>query len=472
MNLIRETPEPTPDPLPAGFWRALLRNLGATLRIAAFRRFEASRLDSGAAQLTALLVLSVLFEAAVAALACAPAMQFNPWAIRGLAFDFLLLLAAGVFGARRAGAASALRAWMPLMIGLGLSVCFGPLSLLWTLAYRLVPDIGNTPLPLIVSLVLNAWWLCAALRGLDRLDPQVSAGRGIAGMGFVLVILSAWLIPRQYWFYPDYPQEPRPRLSGEVVSEMVLDLQPRLLASALDALAPQRPGRVDSYFVAFAPYAEEDVFLRESRVIRELMDTRFDTAGRSLLLANNDRSLRELPLATGSNLRRALAAIGQRIDRDEDLVILYLSSHGTASHELLTRYPPLRLGNVRPEMLRAWLDAAGIRFRVLVISACYSGGFVGPLRGTDTLVMTASDAEHTSFGCGSESDFTYFGKAVFDEQLRLTHSFENAFHAALPILRQREAAAGERFSNPQIEVGAGIRAPLARLERRLDRSGQ
>jgi len=123
-------------------------------------------------------------------------------------------------------------------------------------------------------------------------------------------------------------------------------------------------------------------------------------------------------------------------------------------------------------MLRAWLDAAGIRFRVLVISACYSGGFVGPLRGTDTLVMTASDAEHTSFGCGSESDFTYFGKAVFDEQLRLTHSFENAFHAALPILRQREAAAGERFSNPQIEVGAGVRAPLARLEQRLDRSGQ
>ena len=43
--------------------------------------------------------------------------------------------------------------------------------------------------------------------------------------------------------------------------------------------------------------------------VANTMDTRFDTAGRSLLLANNDRSLCELPLATGSNLRRALAAI-------------------------------------------------------------------------------------------------------------------------------------------------------------------
>ena len=81
--------------------------------------------------------------------------------------------------------------------------------------------------------------------------------------------------------------------------------------------------------------------------------------------------------------------------------------------------------------------------------------------------MTAADAKHTSFGCGSESDFTYFAKALFDEQLRQTYSFEKAFQQALPIIREREKAQREEFSNPQIAMGEAIRNKLAEIERRL-----
>ena len=80
--------------------------------------------------------------------------------------------------------------------------------------------------------------------------------------------------------------------------------------------------------------------------------------------------------------------------------------------------------------------------------------------------MTAADATHTSYGCGSLSELTYFGRALFDEQLRQTYSFEGAFAAAVPIIQQREIEGHKEdgFSNPQIAVGSGIRAVLARLE--------
>ena len=93
--------------------------------------------------------------------------------------------------------------------------------------------------------------------------------------------------------------------------------------------------------------------------------------------------------------------------------------------------------------------------------------------GSDTtLVMTAADADHTSYGCGRLSELTFFGRAVFDEQLRKTHSFEQAFAAAVPLIRQREDAAGKRdgFSNPQISVGEKIRPVLQALEERLGRA--
>ena len=65
------------------------------------------------------------------------------------------------------------------------------------------------------------------------------------------------------------------------------------------------------------------------------------------------------------------------------------------------------------------LDDAGIRNRVIVVSSCYSGTFVDALRDDDTLVMTASAKDRNSFGCSNEADFTYFGKAYFDEALRV-----------------------------------------------------
>jgi hypothetical protein len=150
-------------------------------------------------------------------------------------------------------------------------------------------------------------------------------------------------------------------------------------------------------------------------------------------------------------------------------MVIYMTSHGARNHALAAAHWPLEVPPVTPEMLRAMLDEAGIRQRVIAVSACYSGGWIEPLATPSSLIMTAADATHTSYGCGTKSELTFFGRAVFDEQLRQTHSFADAFAKAVPVIAQREVEAGKQdgFSNPQIHVGPQIAPVLRMLERRL-----
>jgi hypothetical protein len=83
--------------------------------------------------------------------------------------------------------------------------------------------------------------------------------------------------------------------------------------------------------------------------------------------------------------------------------------------------------------------------------------------------MTAADARRQSFGCGAESDFTYFGKALFDEELRRTWSFAEAFERARAAIAQRERAGKYEPSNPQMHVGGAMAAKLRAVESRLAR---
>jgi hypothetical protein len=285
----------------------------------------------------------------------------------------------------------------------------------------------------------------------------------------VLLLLAAttvWSVVdplESYWESPE-SQEP----VNYVASEEILELQDKLLDAQLAKIQPQRPAVSDLYFIGFAPYASEDVFRKELEVIHPLMDQRFDTAGRSLRLVNHAETLRDYPIATVSNLRRALSAVAARMDRDEDVLLLYVTTHGSRNAVLATDLPPLRLYNIDPPTLKSLLDEAGIRNRVLIISACYSGTFIAPLRSPGTLIMTASVADRPSFGCGAESEFTYFGDAIFNQALRRTLSFEEAFAIALPAIRAREEAEGFEPSQPQIAVGDEIRRQLSAIEKRLD----
>jgi hypothetical protein len=104
---------------------------------------------------------------------------------------------------------------------------------------------------------------------------------------------------------------------------------------------------------------------------------------------------------------------------------------------------------------------------VLVVSACYSGGFLEPLKDANTVVITAADAKSTSFGCAAGRDFTYFGRAYFGEALGRTFSFTEAFETARASVGEQERAERLSPSSPQIFIGNAVRDKLASIERRL-----
>jgi hypothetical protein len=201
--------------------------------------------------------------------------------------------------------------------------------------------------------------------------------------------------------------------------------------------------------------------------VRQLFRDRFDADGRMVTLVNNPRTVAQLPVASATALARTLDRVGKLLDPEEDVLFLYLTSHGSDDHRLAMQFWPLQLDDIDPAMLKRMLDRSGIKWRVIVISACYSGGFIEPLQNDHTLIMTAADAEHQSFGCGAASDFTYFAKAYFDEALRGTYSFQSAFEQARASIDARERAEGRTPSNPQIFVGDAIQDKLQRLDKRL-----
>jgi hypothetical protein len=273
------------------------------------------------------------------------------------------------------------------------------------------------------------------------------------------------LLPDTTWWASPSTAEARDTGYPSPASEEALAAQPRLLDKALTELEDQRPGVTDLYFVGFAPDAAEDVFRKDIIAARDLFDGRFDTDGRSIALINNPRTVLEAPLATVNNLRETLNEIGATIDRDDDVVLVFLESHGGRDFRLAAEFPPLELDELTPQLLREMLDESRIKWRIIIVSACYSGGYVEPLKDDYTLIMTASAANRTSFGCGTDSDATFFSEALFKQALPFEDSFVKAFEQARNSIGAREKK--EKVSppsDPQLFIGSAMADKLPRLE--------
>ena len=136
--------------------------------------------------------------------------------------------------------------------------------------------------------------------------------------------------------------------------------------------------------------------------------------------------------------------------------MLFVTSHGYEDSSLAVEFEALGLNDIYAEDIRASLAAAAIRYRIIIISACYSGGFIEPLKSPDSIVITASARDRSSFGCGAEQDWTYFGEAYFAEALMHTTNFVTAFEEAAVAIKAREQRESKPASEPQIWVGENI----------------
>ncbi|MEC9444566.1 MAG: C13 family peptidase, partial [Pseudomonadota bacterium] len=271
-------------------------------------------------------------------------------------------------------------------------------------SYGWLPEWSYSFLP-ILFLVLFLWQTLALLWIFSRRLRIPWWERIIILVGAV-ALLTIW--QRNVADQPIFKQIP----VEPVLEEAALYEQPRLLQQALNSIDPSIDGKTDWYFMGVAGFSSQNVFRSEINKVRELFDVRFGTSGHSLSLINNTYSWMDEPIATKTSILRGLKKIGQQMNADEDVLFLTLSSHGNEDIVQLAN-PPIAMDNLDAAWLREALDASGIRWRVIVVSACYSGSFIDELASPTTVVITASAADKASFGCTNTAEMTYFGQAFF-----------------------------------------------------------
>jgi hypothetical protein len=382
--------------------------------------------------------------------------QFTPDGLPGLLFPLALLALAGLVATAIGG--NAQTTMLPILAALlTLLLPLGAIVLANQLASLALPE-DHEDYRLEVARLAAIWLALAGSVAVARLAGFNRIQRITLLLGYLLVLAAplAWVQPFDaIWSAPDERSAAYDFKYEALTREDAFYRQPQLLGEALSGLQPQNPDATDLYFVGVGGDAEQGVFLREVRSVEQLMDEQFATADHSIVLINNYRAAMDYPIATVTALERSLQRVAQLMDREQDILFLYLTSHGSRDHEFVLDFWPLKFKPLNPAVLKQMLDSVGIRWKVLVVSACYSGGYIEPLRDPHTIVITAAAADKTSFGCSDENDWTYFGRAFFQQALvQNGGDLDQAFAKARQIIAERESEEGiDEASDPQIATG-------------------
>jgi hypothetical protein len=453
------TPDTEFEPLKSrgGFVRDLLGNLRAGLRLLTFRPVTLGDFVISFEQLAALVVVIGALLLASDWLTADEGSVFDAYGFYAWAcYAVAGLAVCGLIARFRTGDARDTRAllivWLSSLPTLLISVA----ALVFV-----VPDPGvwiGAALAWVVLLATGQRAVITAF-GYTRFISTVLVALAIVGVPYVFQ--TQFQLDPHLWYLPDTSADaPEDNRDAGDAESLLFDQQSRI-ADAVDKIAAQRPGVADTFFVGFAGDGEQSIFKNEALFAESVFARKYGSGERSLELINDERDRDTYPLATVSGLRSALGLIGDRMNKDEDVLVLLLTSHGSHESGIYVKNGGLPLVDLQPEDVRSALDEARIKWRIVIVSACYSGIFVEPLQSANTLVITAADADHTSFGCADDRELTYFGEAFLRDALPRAPSLEAAFKEAQTLIAKRERAEKLTPSHPQISVGDAIRRKLA-----------
>jgi Peptidase C13 family len=435
---------------------ALARNLGAGVRLAfglPVRRLS-FRIDL--AQLLLVFAFSSLIDIGGDWLRYGPDAQFSWLGAGNELFTLGLLIVVATLIAivrRRASLALAL----PVIVLSGAPVIqAADVMLAFVVAVNDIPQFAASWLAYaipawFVAMIVRSTWIAFEGEGRRRLLRTLVAGAVLAA--------PTWLAGALFQPMPWWQGESSSTESGagaSPVSELVQAAQQQLLDDALGALADERPGVVDLYFVGFAADAREPSLRDDVVRAQRVMDERWDTRGRSIVLANHPETLIDTPFATVTHLRETLREIGATIDQESDVVMIYVAGRGGAAG-VDVAHPPLDLLPLSPSTLRALLEDAGIKRRIVVVSACRSGAFHDALADESTVVLTTSAREDA--GCATRRGGAAIGDALFGDALAERDSFADALDAAARTLAATDG-------KPALSIGPAIGDTLKALDRR------
>jgi len=318
---------------------------------------------------------------------------------------------------------------------------------------------------IVAALGLLLYFIGYGARALSALSGARQPRALVSGIVVMLGLL--WVTD---WLYVDpsvwTARDDEAEASDERVrteAEELLFTQAARIDAAVDAIEPSSAGSPTVFFVGFAGYAEQRVFAEEIKLAARVVGERYGSEKRSIFLINDRRSLDAQPLASPTALRHALRSLARKMNTERDVLFLALSSHGDVD-TLSVSHGAFMLHDLAAADLAAALKESGIKWRVIVISACHAGSFIDELRNPNTIVITASAADKTSFGCSDERDLTYFGEAFYRDALPGAKSLRDAFETAKADIGAREKREDiEEASGPEAFFGEAIERYLATL---------
>jgi Peptidase C13 family len=351
-------------------------------------------------------------------------------------------------------------------------------------AAALVLSIGLVPVPLglaaILAPYLNPIWLIGLsiaagiysliylTRGLRAISGEPQRLAAIAGIAFVagfIWLTDALEVIPDVWAPPEVPVAADSG-GNDADAETLLFGQSARIDRNLAAIGAATSANPQAFFLGFAGVGEQKVFAQEIGLASRVLSERYGINGRGLSLINDERDLERAPLASVAGLKYALRGLAGRMNLDRDVLFLSISSHGAQDPAIAVSNSQLPLNDLTDQDLAEALSDSAIKWRVIIISACYAGAFIDSLKNPQSIIITAAAADRTSFGCSNDRDLTYFGEAFYRDALPEAHSLREAFEKAKSAIAARERREHVDPSKPQAYFGAELEAKLDSLSSR------
>ncbi|MGB6486047.1 MAG: C13 family peptidase [Steroidobacteraceae bacterium] len=395
-----------------------------------------------------LALISLALWTSLDRLRAGPGASFNAYGIPDLGLMVLMLLALAFVLARRSHPP------LPHRQSLFIIAAALPVLIVWDhFTDRWAP---TATIALVLYALVYVWRALRAFSGATQ--PRAIAFSAVLLCGFVWLGGEVYLEP-SLWMPKEIGPAADSTLRADVSESLMFDQQHRL-DKALNSVSASDGSAPEVFFVGFAGVGSQKVFAEEIKFASRVVAQRYDTAHRELLLINDRRDRETYPLATVSGLRYALKGIARKMNLQRDILFLSLSSHGSDEPELSVSNGVLNLEQVTGKNLMRALRDSGIRWRIIVISACHAGAFIPLLEDPSTIIITAAASDRTSFGCSNDRDLTYFGEAFYRDALPGARSLEQAFSLARAAIAKREAAEHITPSKPQAYFGADLEPVL------------
>ena len=137
---------------------------------------------------------------------------------------------------------------------------------------------------------------------------------------------------------------------------------------------------------------------------------------------------------------------------DQDACLVHMTSHGSPQGFYLRNAAP-----ITPQTLDKILNrACGDRPTVVLISACYSGVFVGPsMQKKNRIILTAARQDRTSFGCSAENQYTYWDGCLINS-LPTAETWKSLYGTIQQCVQTKESQGQFKPSLPQAYFGEEV----------------